>query len=251
MGLHDQMFHQGDDDAAATECEQPGVLHAVQGFRHFQPGGIEFSGQLAHQDGDLLGPGGVDAAVQQEADNELLHVGRRPAPRVAAAPLHLRGKQIEQIEADDEEIVEQPQHLVLREGDEVAVGFGGHGGGKLGGGPEEGLRLQQPGCREVLGEGIVVGVALSGIGEPAADEEVELAAAVVFAHHGLPFGRLLKSELGVARDLEQFRAAESLKELELEQMLVELETDGCRLLHGTPPPIRYSDIVKTAATATP
>jgi len=85
---------------------------------------------------------------------------------------------------------------------------------------EECLGLQQPGCGELLLYDVAsVGTARAD-GEGSADEEEQLGAGFVGPCDEVSCGLLLEAELGVACELQELGAAQPLKELELQQMVV-------------------------------
>ena len=212
-----------DGYAAPMKGYQLFGLQLVEHARHQQTAVAQLIGQARHEDAQLLGAGGIDHAVEQEAHEALAQRPWGLAPLQHGAFLGHGGEDVEQVETDDEEVVEQAEHLVLRQGDEMAGADGLAGARKLGAGSKQGFGLQQPGGMHLFQQAIAAVGAAGGELHAATDQEVERAAGLALLHHLLSGLLFHKAKLGVARHLEQLIAAQPLEELEAQQLVVKLK----------------------------
>ena len=135
--LHEKLFEGGDFDASTSQFQQSARLQIVESTGNVDATVVQFIGQLRHEDVEFLGAGGVDAMVEQEADDAVAEGLGTAAPHQVIAPLAQRGIKIEEVQSDDEEVVEQPEHFVLGKGDEVGLGQRPCRVGIAGGGSEK------------------------------------------------------------------------------------------------------------------
>ena len=205
------------------------TLQLIEHPRDVETAVAEIVGQACHQDVQRFWASGIGAVIHCKADKTLAKRRRRTAPGLACTFLCHRGQHVHQIEADDQEIIGEAQHLVLRQGDEMAGLQGDTSASIAGRGTEDGLWLQQPGCRQTLCQPIGAVVAPHGKLQRATDEEEQMTYDVAFAHNGDASLLFPEAELRIARHLQQLSAAEALKKLKAEQVVVELKGhDGWR-----------------------
>lgn len=201
---------------ASAQTEEAVVLHVVKGFGDIDTTGVKLYGELSHENAEVLVTCRIGGVVKEETDDALTEGLRGASPREVGTALRLGGQEVEQVETEDEEVVEQAQHLILGEGDEMGLCEGLTGGGKLWMGTEEGFGLEEPGGVEFLGDGIAVVIAAGSQRKLSADEEEQLLTGVTFTDHGLAGLHFQESELRVTSHLLQFRRAEALEQRELQ-----------------------------------
>ena len=155
--------------------------------------------------------------VGEKPDDTFPQLRRLRSPRMAAPPLRQGGKEIEQVEAYDEEVVGETQHFIFGQCDEVRRGGGDGGSGIAGLWAEEHVGLQEQRGGECLLDEITVVVALHGESELAADKKEKLTARVAGLDDRLALRELQEAELGVTGHLHQLGTAHALKQLEAEQ----------------------------------
>ena len=88
-------------------------------MRHGKAADAHLISQTGHQDVERLGAGRVGAVVGEEANQTFAQQGGAAAPGLMTATLCQLCQQVKEIEANDEEVVAESQHLVLGESDEV------------------------------------------------------------------------------------------------------------------------------------
>ena len=121
-------FEGGNVDAAAREREQPVGLQAVEGPADVEPAVVQLVGQPVHEDVQLFGSGRVAAVVGNEAHDALSQALGRSPPGSVQAALRLCGVDVEQVEAEDEQLRHHVHKVVLADGKEADVGVGIDGG---------------------------------------------------------------------------------------------------------------------------
>ena len=126
---HEQALHLGDLDAAASEEEEAVVLHLVEVTADIEATVAHLVGKAGHQNLERLGTCWIYATLAEEADDALRQGGGIAVPGLAHELLSLSGIEVEQVEAEDEELVAEAHDLVLADGDEAAVVEGGEGVG--------------------------------------------------------------------------------------------------------------------------
>ena len=222
---HEQALHLGNLDAATSEEEEAVVLHLVEGTADIEATITHLVGKAGHQNLERLGTCGIYATLAEEADDALRQGGGIAVPGLAHELLSLGGIEVEQVEAEDEELVAEAHDFVLADGDKAAVVEGGEGVGEALVIAEDGFWLEHTGCLQLLddGVGVVVGTALDA--EGAGEEEIELRAGRILANDDLPYPTLHEAELGLSGNLSEVVATHALKQGEKQQLVVELQSE--------------------------
>ena len=215
------MLERRNGDAATGQTEKTARLKGVEHTRHVKTAIAHLSGKLTHQDMKDLGAGRIDTTVDEKVHYTLLERLRSPTPRTMRQTLMTGGEDAKQIEADNEKVVEQTHHLVFRKRDEVAFGSGLEGMGEALRESEEHFGLKHVGSRQVLVDRIRVVVAGCGNLQLAAHKEEKLLAGIARADDNLTGRGLHEAELGVTRHLLKIGAAQSLKQRELQKLVIE------------------------------
>ena len=204
--------------------EQLVSLHLVEGPADVQAAVVQLLGQSVHEDVEGLGTGRMQTAREEEAGDALAQRAGCLPPLVVTQALALGGHLVEHVEAEHQLGLEQQQHLLLVEGDEVAGRKGAEGGGVALVHAEEAAGLYDVGGADLLDDTAGVVVAL-GLGlQGAADEEDKVGAGVTLAYEALAGHQLGEAKLGVARHLHEVGVAHALEQGKLQQPVVNLHT---------------------------
>ena len=97
-----------------------------------------------------LGSGRVGGVVEHEAHDAVCQRLGRTSPETMQGALRLCGQQVEHIQSEHNEIVQQSQYLVFRQGDEVCLCQRLYRSREVRMGPKEGLGLYQPGAVQLF-----------------------------------------------------------------------------------------------------
>ena len=118
---HQQTFQLGNIHPSTVQFDKSFLLELVQNARHVQTTVVEFFGQLLHQDIERLRTCRIDAVLGKEADKTVPQHRRTATPSLVDMLLCLGRKEIDQIQAEHQEILQQTEHLLLGDRQEVHI----------------------------------------------------------------------------------------------------------------------------------
>jgi len=148
-----------------------------------------------------LGACGIDAVVEEETDDTLTEIGRSLAPRPMPTTLRQGGKEVQEVQTDNEEIIEQAQYLVLAKSNKMTLAQCNDGANVLRMSAKDTLGLEKPGSRQMFYNSIMAVITNSRHRQTATHKEKELITGIALAHHSLPYRQFLEAELGLSGQL--------------------------------------------------
>ena len=95
-------------------------LHLVEGAADVETTVVEFRSQLVHEDVEGLGSGRIEASREEESYDTLAQGTWSLAPQVVAQSLCLGAGDVEHVESEHQLCLQQEQHFLLLECDEIA-----------------------------------------------------------------------------------------------------------------------------------
>ena len=223
--LHQEPFELRDFYPSTVQFEDAGLLHPVEGPRHVQTAVVDLLGEAFHQDMEGLGACGIEGVLEEKAHDAL------PERQGTTAPLHLyqfltlRGEVVHQIQTEHEEVLGEPHHLLLVEGEEIGIRQGVEVVGVALIIAEDALLLEDVRRRHLFDNRIAAVVAEGFDLQRAVDEEIQVGTGIAGVDDLSSGCHFLESEAGMACHNLQIVTAHTLKKRELEQSVVYLQ-DG-------------------------
>ena len=113
LHLHKEALERRDDDAPTVQFQKASALHVVECTAHVEPTVVDLNGQTLHENMHLFPACRIVTMVSKEAAYAVGQPGRDASPRAVSPLLGNGGKEVEQVQAKSEEVVEETQHLVF------------------------------------------------------------------------------------------------------------------------------------------
>ena len=218
-------------NTATPQRKQSLRLKMVEHPAYIEPGVANFKGQLFHKNEEILFSSRIDGMIDEKAHDALLQRARSSVPRLARDALGIGRKDVQEVQPDDQEIIEQSQHLVFGERDEMGFRQRAHSVHVACVIPKERIGLQKPGSLQLLDYTIAMIVGSGLKAKRTANQETKPLHIFACPHHDFSRSHFLKAKAGITSQLHQLGTAHSLKKRELEKLLVysQLSIINCQL----------------------
>ena len=218
-----QAFQRGYFYASTIQCQQSVVLHLVQSATHIQTTVIQFIRQLVHQDMESLGSCRIDTVQDKKTDNPLTQRRGTLTPWLMRQLLGLRGKDVQQVQAEHQEVFRQSDHLIFIDGDKTGIRLRHNGLRITLVIAKDGFWLKDIRGLQFFHHPITTVIRTALYTDGAADEEIEMSTGSPLLDNRFTLQHLAEAETRMSSYQFEVITAHPLKQRELKQFVEYLQ----------------------------